>query len=662
MCGIAGFIASDAGAGAKERIARQMADAISRRGPDDQGVWVDEEAGVALAHRRLSIIDLTPAGHQPMLSDSGRWVITFNGEIYNHAELRAELERTGAAPQWRGHCDTEVLLAAIQAWGLPHTLERAVGMFAFALWDRRERTLVLARDRLGEKPLYYGTARGTFLFASELAALKVHPHWEGEIDRGALCLLLRLAYVPAPHAIYKGIRKLPPGTYLVLKAGDRTGRIETYWDAGAVAEEGARNPFAGTPEEAVERTDALIRRSLAGQMMADVPVGAFLSGGIDSSTVVALMQAMSSRPVRTFSIGFNEQGYDEAPHAKSIARHLGTDHTELYVTTSEAMTVIPRLPSLYSEPFADVSQIPTYLVSELTRRQVTVSLSGDGGDELFSGYRRYRLGGRLRALLSVVPPRLRRAAARLALSMPPARWDQIAAGPLKLLPARTRPKLVGDKVHKAANVIGVDGADSMYRALSSLWLNPEDVVIGASEPPFAAAGASRHSSDPVRRMMYLDLIGYLPDDILVKVDRASMAVGLEARVPLLDHRLVEFSCSLPIALLQRDGQSKWPLRRVLERYVPRTLTDRPKMGFGVPIDSWLRGGLRDWAESLLDERRLRQEGLFRPKPIRDAWQAHLGGRRNLQYQLWNVLMFQAWHEAERSAASERPMPAASARF
>ncbi len=398
-------------------------------------------------------------------------------------------------------------------------------------------------------------------------------------------------------------------------------------------------------------------------MMADVPVGAFLSGGIDSSTVVALMQAMSSRPVRTFSIGFNEQDYDEAPHAKAIASHLGTDHTELYVTTDEAMTVIPRLPALYSEPFADVSQIPTFLVSELTRREVTVSLSGDGGDELFCGYSRYYLAGRLWKFLSKVPRSLRRAAARAALSVPPARWDQLMGAPLQLLPARTRPKLVGDRLHKAAGIVGLDDSDSVYRALNSLWAHPEEVVIGAAEPPspFTAPGTARHISDPVRRMMYLDLVSYLPDDILVKVDRAAMAVGLEARVPLLDHRLVEFTYSLPVALLQRDGQSKWPLRRVLERYVPRSLTDRPKMGFGVPIDTWLRGGLRDWAESLIDERRLAREGLFRPKPIRDAWQAHLEGRRNLQYQLWSVLMFQAWHEAALSAASEAPLPAASAR-
>lgn len=666
MCGIAGFIGNGRYDGREERIASRMADAISRRGPDDQGVWVDKDAGMALAHRRLAIVDLTPAGHQPMLSQCGRWVLTFNGEIYNHATLRAELERCGAAPRWRGHCDTEVLLAAISAWGVRRALERSVGMFAFGLWDRNERTLVLARDRLGEKPLYYGWAGRTFLFGSELSALKQHPDWDGEIDRDALSLLLRLNYVPAPHAIYKGIAKLPAGACLVLKAGNRNGRIESYWDAGEAAAEGARKPFAGSPEEAVERTEALVRQSLKGQMMADVPLGAFLSGGIDSSTVVALMQASSARAVRTFSIGFNEQGYDEAPYAKAVARHLGTEHTELYVTMKEAMAVVPRLPSLYSEPFADASQIPTFLISKLARSHVTVALSGDGGDELFSGYTRYRLGDRLWPILSRVPQRLRRACARFLLSVPPAQWDQVLRRPMRLLPERMRPQLAGDKLHKAASVVGLGGADEIYQALVSQWQRPADVIIGAAEPEpqCMAPGPAGHLADPVRRMMHLDLVGYLPDDILVKVDRASMAVGLEARVPLLDHRLVEFTWSLPLGLLRRGSQSKWPLRRVLERHVPRHLTERPKMGFGVPVDSWLRGGLRDWAESLLDEHRLAREGLFDPKPIRAAWHAHLEGHRNLQYQLWSVLMFQAWNEAQcagRATTSREPMAPASAR-
>jgi asparagine synthase (glutamine-hydrolysing) len=639
-----------------------MADAIARRGPDDHGVWVDTDAGVALAHRRLAIVDLTPAGHQPMLDRTGRYVLTFNGEIYNHAELRAELEQAGVASRWRGHCDTEVLLEAVAAWGVPRALERSVGMFAFALWDQRERTLVLARDRLGEKPLYYGWAGATFVFGSELSALAAYPDWQGEIDRDALGLLVQLNYIPAPHAIYEGVRKVMPGSYFVLQAGAREGTSKTYWDAGTVAVEGAANPFTGSAEEAVERTDALLRQSLKGQMMADVPLGAFLSGGIDSSTVVALMQAMSARAVRTFSIGFKEPGYDEAPHAREVARHLGTDHTELYVTMKEAMAVVPQLPSLYSEPFADVSQIPTFLVSELARRHVTVALSGDGGDELFSGYTRYAVGDKLWRILSKVPRGARSAAAALLARVPAKQWDAILDAPLRLLPERSRPHRVGDKLNKAAGVIGLGSADEIYKALISLWPDPAGIVVGAREP---AARAGAPLSDPVRRMMHQDLVGYLPDDILVKVDRASMAVGLEARVPLLDHRLVEFTWTLPLDVLRRQGRSKWPLRRILDRHVPPALTERPKMGFGVPIDSWLRGGLRDWAESLLDAKRLSEEGLFHPAPIRAAWQAHLEGHRNMQYQLWSVLMFQAWNDEQRAARATTPrrlMAAASARY
>jgi asparagine synthase (glutamine-hydrolysing) len=660
MCGIAGFLAEPGRGREEERTARAMADAIARRGPDDHGVWADREAGIAFSHQRLSIVDLTAAGHQPMLSASGRYVITFNGEIYNYAEIREELERTGAAPPWRGHCDTEVLLAAVSAWGVRAALQRSVGMFAFALWDKRERTLVLARDRLGEKPLYYGRAGRSFLFGSELSALKSHPDWAGEIDRTAVRDLMRLGYVPGPRSIYAGISKLPPGTFLTLKTGEREGRIEAYWSAAEAAAKGLREPFAGTPEQAVDEVEALIRRSLEGQMVADVPVGAFLSGGIDSSTVVALMQAMSTRPVRTFSIGFNEAAYDEAPHAKAIARHLGTEHTELYVTTQHAMDVIPQLPSLYSEPFADVSQIPTYLVSELTRQHVTVSLSGDGGDELFSGYSRYRLADRLWHRLSRIPAPMRRGAASLALGLAPATWDRVLSAPKRMLPGTVGGLLSGDKIHKAAGVIGLDSADDIYASLISLWQRPEAIVVGTDEPASLGNAPGLPASDPVRRMMYLDLVTYLPDDILVKVDRASMAVGLEGRVPLLDHRLVQFSWRLPLAILRRDGVSKWPLRQVLERYVPRALTERPKMGFGVPIDSWLRGGLRDWAESLLDERRLAREGILRPAPVRAAWKAHLEGSRNFQYQLWTVLMFEAWYEQERAGGARRPEAALAA--
>lgn len=652
MCGIAGFLGPAAEANRLGRIARQMGDAICHRGPDDRGEWVDADAGVALAHRRLSIVDLSPAGHQPMTSACGRWVIVFNGEIYNHGEIRRALEAAGQAPPWRGHSDTEVLLAAVAAHGLAHALERCVGMFAFALWDCRDRTLVLARDRLGEKPLYYGRVGQYFLFASELEALRRHPAWVADIDRDALCLLLRHNCIPAPHSIYRGIRKLLPGTYLVLRPPGADGEIVAYWRASEHALAGASAPFEGSAGEAVERVEHLIRQSLAGQMMADVPLGAFLSGGVDSSTVVALMQQMSARPVRTFSIGFEVAGYDEAPHAKAIARHLGTDHTELYVTAGDALDVVPRLATLYDEPFADSSQIPTYLVAMLARRHVTVSLSGDGGDELFAGYNRYTIAARLWPALDRVPAAVRRSMARLLTRAGPGTWNRVLEPGVRLLPRRYRIALPGDRLHKAADVVGLDSLDALYRGLVSHWPAPERVVIGGREPEtlLTRPGACADIHDPIRRMMLLDALTYLPDDILVKVDRASMAVSLESRVPFLDHRLVEFSMRLPLAILHRDGRSKWPLRAILDRYVPRALIDRPKMGFGVPIADWLRGPLREWAESLLAQSRLQREGYFEPAEVRAAWADHLSGRRNLQYRLWDILMFQAWLEATTAPA------------
>lgn len=660
MCGIAGFV-GHARHVPEEMIARRMADAISHRGPDDCGVWVDQSTAVALAHRRLSVMDLSAGGHQPMISESGRWVIVFNGEIYNHAALRTELKNAGHAAFWRGHCDTEVLLESISAWGVERALKKCVGMFAFALWDRSERTLVLGRDRLGEKPLYFGWANRTFLFGSELAALKQHPDWEGKIDRDALCLYLRHNYVPSPHSIYTGISKLPPGSFLQLSIHERNEHLYTYWNAAEVAVRGAREPFRGSPTDAVDNCESLMRQSLSGQMIADVSLGAFLSGGIDSSTVVSMMQASSEHPVQTFSIGFNEHGYDEAPHAKAIAEHLGTNHTELYVTMKDAMAVVPRLPSLYNEPFADVSQIPTFLISQLARRHVTVALSGDGGDELFSGYTRYHLAHRLWPLISKIPKSLRRASSELVRGIPPDGWNRLVGCPMRLLPARMKPQLIGDKLHKAASIASLSSIEETYKALTSFWQRPDDVVIGGKEPETLSPCGELQFTDETRRMMFLDLITYLPDDILVKVDRASMAVGLECRVPLIDHRIVEFTWTLPLEILRREGQSKWPLRQILNRYVPRHLIERPKMGFGVPIDNWLRGPLKSWAEALLDERRLSEEGFFDPTPIRNAWRVHQEGYRNLQNELWCILMFQAWHEAHHSAVEPLPMRAISAR-
>jgi len=656
MCGIVGFLGSAGPAGQDAVVVRRMADLIRHRGPDDDGVWADAEAGIALAQRRLAIIDLSPAGHQPMISSCKRYVMVFNGEIYNYADIRRKLDAEAAHP-WRGHSDTEVLLEAVTRWGLKNALQLCVGMFALALWDRAERTLVLARDRLGEKPLYYGRIGASFAFASELKAFRGHPAWNPEIDRNAVALLMRHNYVPAPYSIYKGFHKLRPGHFLVLAAGDREPRIEAYWSAREAAARGSAHPFEGSREEAVTTLEALLKQSIKGQMIADVPLGAFLSGGIDSSAVVAIMQSLSSQPARTFTIGFHQAGYNEAEQAKAVARHLGTDHTELYVTEREAMDVIPGLPEIYCEPFADSSQIPTYLVSKLARRSVTVSLSGDGGDELFSGYTRYAFADEFWRKLARVPRSLRRATAGLATFPSPAFYDRLAGALMPLLPEHRRQGRVGDKVHKVAKLLSMQTAEDVYRHLCSHWTNPADIVIGSREQPTMLTGLDALPALPgnVERMMYVDLLSYLPDDILVKVDRAAMAVSLETRVPLLDHRVVEFAMSLPLAILRADNTTKWPLRQLLYKHVPKELVERPKMGFGVPIDSWLRGGLRDWAEDLLSETRLKADEFFDPAPIRLAWQEHLSGRRNHQYLLWDVLMFQAWRAAQ---ASYRPALAA----
>ncbi|HEX6911939.1 MAG TPA: asparagine synthase (glutamine-hydrolyzing) [Longimicrobium sp.] len=662
MCGFAGFVAlgRDRTEEWLTATVRGMAGALRHRGPDDAGEWTDPQAGVALGFRRLSIIDLSPAGHQPMVSASGRYVVTFNGEAYNFQAVRRELQQAGRAPAFRGHSDTEVLLAAVEAWGLEAALTRLVGMFGFALWDRQQRRLHLVRDRLGVKPLYYGRAGSHFLWGSELKALRRHPAFDAPIDRGSVADLMRFSYVPAPHTIYAGVHKLLPGTVLTLDTETGETRTRAYWSARAAAEAGLADPFRGTPAEAADALDALLRDAVGLRMVADVPLGVFLSGGIDSSTVVALMQAQSPRPVKTFSIGFHEQGYNEAAHAREVARHLGTEHTEMYATPEQALAVIPLLPRLYDEPFADSSQIPTYLVSELARRDVTVALSGDGGDELFAGYNRYVWGRGIWNRMRRVPRPARRAAAAGLRALSPDAWDRVfgALGPV--LPGALRQRMPGDRLHKLAGVLGVGSPDEMYRRLVSVWNEADGVVLGAdSRPPaYADDGRAAPLDDFTLRMMQLDLVTYLPDDILVKVDRASMGVSLEAREPLLDHRLVEFAWRLPLGMKMEGVQGKRVLRDVLYRYVPSELIERPKMGFGIPIDGWLRGPLRGWAEDLLDEGRLRREGFLDPARVRGVWREHLSGRRNHQYALWNVLMFQAWHEAQRAEAAEPALEAA----
>jgi asparagine synthase (glutamine-hydrolysing) len=646
MCGLTGIFRPTPGRGASVgTLVEGMAAALAHRGPDDADVFVDDAAGVALAHRRLSILDLSPTGHQPMTSASGRFVIIFNGEIYNHLDLRGELSgKIDVGRGWRGRSDTETLLAAFEAWGVEKALGKAIGMFALAMWDRETRTLMLARDRLGEKPMYYGWLGPSFVFGSELKAIRAHPAFAGVVDRGALALFLRHGYVPAPYSIYRDIRKLPPATILTVTGESRDCRLSCYWSARAVAETGAATPIEMSDAEAISALEEVLGEAVAGQMVADVALGAFLSGGIDSSTVVAMMQSRSDRPVKSFTIGFGESGYDEAKHARAVADHLGTDHTELYVSPAQARAVIPRLPRVYDEPFADSSQIPTFLIAELARRQVTVALSGDGGDEVFGGYNRYVWAAETWRRMHRVPRGLRRAASGLITAVAPTTWTGMFRRGAALVPERYRVAEAGDKLHKLAEILALDRQEEIYRALVSHWNSPDGPVAGGEEPPSQLTDqrAWARLPDFERRMMYLDLVTYLPDDILVKVDRAAMSVSLETRAPFLDPRVVEFAWRLPLSQKIRGGQGKWLLRQLLYRHVPRHLVERPKMGFAIPVAAWLRGPLRDWAEGLLDERRLKAEGYFHPGPIRRRWREHLEGRRNRAGELWSVLMFQAW--------------------
>ena len=640
-----------------------MTSTLSHRGPDDEGLWQDESAGVGLGNRRLAVIDLSAEGHQPMVSRSGRYVLTFNGEIYNHVELRTVLAAQGH--RFQGHADTEVLLALMDAVGARPALERAVGQFALGIWDAQERAIYLARDRMGEKPLYYGWAGDAFLFASELRAMRVHPGWAPTIDRGAVALLMRHGYIPAPYSIYAGVYKIRPGTIAKLPArpllngrdgGHSQLAAEEYWSVAGAVEAGARDPFRGTDEEATEELEALLSRAVRGQMIADVPLGAFLSGGIDSSAIVALMQLHSTLPVKTFTIGFENERFNEADYAKKVARHLGTDHTDLVVTAEEAMAVIPRLPQIYDEPFADSSQIPTYLVSKLARHDVTVTLSGDGGDELFAGYVRYRRGAGFVHRCQKLPRFIRAAGSRTLDALSVESWDRLLRIPRPLFPEAVRPHLSGDTFHKLADVLATDRTSLAHRTLLSHWRDPASVVPDSSEPPTVHTHGSGGPAEMsvVERMMYLDQLSYLPDQILAKVDRATMAVGLEARMPILDHRVVEFAWRLPLSMKLSSGEPKLALRRVLARHVPAELVDRPKQGFSVPLDDWLRGPMREWASDLLQESRLQQQGFFDPELVGRRWTRYLRRETNSSYSnypLWSVLMFQAWY-AEWESGSQ----------
>jgi asparagine synthase (glutamine-hydrolysing) len=642
MCGVAGFWAPQREIADGRSALIAMSDAIRHRGPDADGHWWDEAAGIFLGHRRLSILDLSAAGSQPMTSASRRYVISFNGEIYNFQDLREELAGLGA--RFRGQSDTEVLLAAVDQWGLLGALKKSAGMFAYGLWDRQERKLALVRDRLGEKPLYYGWMGHTLLFGSELKALRKHPHWRGDIDRDAVAAFLRHNYIPTPYSIYTDVRKVRPGTAVIVSA-DRTVREVAYWSMAEAAECGTADPLAMDDAEASTALEMTLRGVIRQQMISDVPVGAFLSGGIDSSLVVSLMQAESTRRIKTFTIKFDEAGYDESAHARAVADHLGTEHTELRVTPAEAQDAIASMPAIYDEPFSDSSQIPTFLVSRLVRDHVTVSLSGDGGDEFFGGYSRYPLALRLWKALSFGPPAIRRGVARSIQTIPVEWWDLVLTHAARLGAGGLGS---GDRVHKLAALVGARSLEGVYCGFMSHWSRPEELAINAREHATALTRQTEwpRLTEPLHRLMYLDAITYLPDDILVKVDRAAMAVSLETRAPLIDHRVVEFAWRVPAAMNYRAGTGKRLLRRLLDRHVPPAITARPKMGFGIPVGEWLRGPLRGWGEALLSEKRLADHGFLSSRIVRQRWQEHQSGRRSWHYQLWDILMFQAWLEQQ----------------
>jgi asparagine synthase (glutamine-hydrolysing) len=648
MCGITGLFDPSRGSDAEALASRiiDMTATLIHRGPDADGMWTDPEHGVALGHRRLAVVELGHEGAQPMMSTDRRWVLVFNGEIYNYRELRRRLAGEGLT--FRGGSDTEVLLGAVQNWGLGPTLDACEGMFALGLWDRQHSQLHLARDRFGEKPLYYGWVGHYLAFASELKSFRTLPEFDACVDRDAVALYLRHNCVPAPHTIYRGVAKLSPGELVTFASSDSPGHLppaRAYWSARDAIEGARSRPLAGSTESLADQLEGALSDSVAARMVADVPVGAFLSGGIDSSLVVALMQQHSDRPVRTFTIGFADRAFDESSEAAAVAEHLGTDHTLLRVSDHDAEDVIPHLPDFWDEPFGDISEIPMYLVSKLARTDVTVSLSGDGGDELFAGYNRHAWLERIWRKSSALPGPVRRAAGSALGSLSPGTVDALARG-TAVLPSRMRVRNPSTKVAKVAKVLAASSVEDAYFALASYWDDAESMVIGAGATTSMASESTRWPAlgGITEQMLWLDLVSYLPDDILTKLDRAAMANSLETRVPFLDRTVFDVAWRLPMSMKLHEGTTKWLLRQVLYRHVPAALVERPKMGFGFPIGTMLRGSLRPWAEELLDEGRLSDQGLLDPQPIRQAWTSHLDGRRDLGYELWAVLALQAWIE------------------
>ena len=646
MCGINGFYSKSLST--FNNVIVKMNSAISHRGPDTGGTWLDRNSGIVLGHQRLSIIDLSAAGSQPMESNSGKFILTYNGEIYNHLEIRKEIENNYSNIKWKSNSDTETLLEAIDLWGINKTLQKIEGMFAFALWNKKTRSLLLARDRIGEKPLYFGWQGigndKVFLFGSELKSLKVHPEFERKINRDAITLQLRHNCIPAPYSIYKGIYKLLPGHFLQLNENDLKNSLlpstQHYWSLTECAIDGNNNQLKLSDDEIQIDLEKLMLSSVKKQMISDVPLGAFLSGGIDSSTVVALMQSQSNHSVKTFTIGFSENDYNEILYAKKIAKHLGTNHSELYVSSKTAMEVIPKLPTIYDEPFSDSSQIPTFLVSQLAKQHVKVALSGDGGDELFCGYTRHAISKKFLNISHLIPLTFRKIISNGIKSVSPNNWNRLS----KFLPGLNNYSKFGDKIHKGADILNASTLFDIYYILCSHWQNPTKTVINSKEPGtfLTKFRPELKGLNSQQQMMVLDFITYLPNDILVKVDRAAMSTSLETRVPFLDHKLIEYVWKIPHSLKFRNGSGKWILKQILNQYVPKNLTERPKMGFEIPIGSWLRGPLRDWAENLLNQKRLQQERYFNPQLIRDKWAEHLSGKKNWQYDLWDILMFQAW--------------------